>query len=199
MERDQASHALDFERAASEHARLGKVEAVAALATEAARSLASQYAVIVQPAVEAGGENVALFLLRQGTFSGPVLYSVAGMRHPNEQSGSSSLFAHPVAFAALPLEPEARIAVKNDVLEERLAVALDELEHARQPGSRQQLCDHLSIFARWYYRPQVKREGEIVFFPAAPEPGTTPPAKLVLRAVSRVWRKATADAVPRPE
>jgi excinuclease UvrABC nuclease subunit len=193
--RDQASQALDFEQAAAEHARLGKVEAVAALASEAARALASQYAVIVQPTVTDNPEDVTLFLLKQGTLSGPVLYSVAGMRHPNEQSGSSSLFAHPVALAAVPLEPQAKLAVKSDVLEERLDLALAALEQAQQPGSRQQLCDHLSIFARWYYRPQTKREGEIVFFPAQPEAGGTPPKKLILRAISRVWRKATVDAM----
>jgi excinuclease UvrABC nuclease subunit len=198
--RDQASQALDFETASAEHARLGKVEAVAALASEAARSLAAQYAVIVQPAVvNEAEENVALFLLRQGTLSGPVLYSVAGMRHPNEQSGSSSLFAHPVALAAVPLEPVSRVTVKTDVLEERFAQALAALGQAQQPGSRQQLCDHLSIFARWYYRPQAKREGEIVFFPATPESHSTPPAKLVLRAISRVWRKATAGPSLRPD
>lgn len=187
--RDQASAELDFERAAAEHARLGKVEAVAALAAEAARALAGQYAVIVQAAGDA--EHVALFLLKQGTLSGPVLYSVAGMRHPNEQSGSSSLFAHPVAVAAVPLE--AKIAVKNDVLAERLDQAMAALEQAQRPGSRQELCDHLSIFARWYYRPQARREGEIVFFPPEVQQHGTPPEKLVLRAVSRVWRKATAD------
>ncbi len=199
VERDHASQALDFERAAAEHMRLGKIEAVAALASEAARPLAGQYAVIVQPAVEAGGENVALFLLKQGTFSGPVLYSVAGMRHPNEQSGSSSLFAHPVALAAVPLEPEAKVTVKNDVLEERLQLALAALERAQQPGSRQQLCDHLSIFARWYYRPQAKREGEVVFFSIASEKNSTPPAKLVLRAISRIWRRANADSSLAPQ
>jgi hypothetical protein len=194
-ERDQASQSLDFERAATEHARLGKVEAVAALASEAARSLASQYAVIVQPAVTylaespappAPSEHVALFLIKKGTFSGPVFYSVAGMRHPNEQSGSSSLFAHPVAFAAIPLEPQAKLAVNNDVLEDRLAQAITELERA------QQLCDHLSIFTRWYYRPQTKREGEVVFFPAESDMHDTPPKKLLLRAISRVWRKGTS-------
>jgi hypothetical protein len=134
---------------------------------------------------------VALFLLKQGTLSGPALYSVAGMRHPNEQSGSSSLFAHPVAVAAVPLE--AKTAVKNDVLAERLDQAMAALEQAQRPGSRQELCDHLSIFARWYYRPQARREGEIVFFPPEVQQHGTPPEKLVLRAVSRVWRKATAD------
>ena len=199
-ERDQASEALDFERAAQAHARIGKVEAVAALASEAARTLDKQYAVLIQPALDE--EQVALFLLRQGTLSGPVLYSVAGMRHPNEQSGSSSLFAHPVAFAAVPLAPDGntRIAIKSDVLEERLAQALTALEQEQQPRSRQQLCDHLSIFARWYYRPQVKREGEVVFFHAtqdAPQQGTPPP-KLVLRAISRVWRAAQARKTRAP-
>jgi hypothetical protein len=196
-ERDRASEALDFERAAAEHARLGKVEAVAALASEASRALASQYAVIVQPALapgaETASEHVALFLLKQGTLSGPVLYSVAGMRHPNEQSGSSSLFAHPVAFAAVPLAPETKAGGRRDVLEERLDQALAQLERAHQPGTRQQLLDHLSIFARWYYRPQAKREGEIVFFPAGmPDKTDTPPAKLLLRAISRVWRSTQA-------
>ncbi len=200
--RDAASQALDFERAAAEHARLAKVEAVAALGPEASRSLAHQYAVIVQPAArsgESGSEQVALFLLRQGTFSGPVFYSVAGMRHPNEQSGSSSLFAHPVALAAVPLEPESKLTADKDILEERLARALATLEAEQRPGSRRQLCDALSIFARWYFRPQSKREGEIVFFPPETDPAATAPAKLVLRAISRVWRSAQARHAPGAE
>ena len=189
-EREAASEALDFERAAAAHARFAKAESVAALASEAARALHNQYAIIVQPAGESHAEHVALFLLRQGTFSGPVFYSVGGMRHANEQSGSSSLFAHPVAFAPIPLEPAAKLTVKADVLEERLQQALAALEEQHQPGSRQQLCDQLSLFARWYYRPQAKREGEVIFFPPSLEPNATPPAKLVLRAISRVWRAA---------
>ena len=190
-ERERASGALDFERAAAAHARLAKVEAVAALAGEAARALSLQYAVLVQPASEA--EAVALYLLKQGTFSGPALFSVAGMSHPNEQSGSSSLFAHPVAFAPVPLDAHARSAVKPDVLEERIAAALSALDRDQQPGSRQQLCDHLSIFARWYYRPRTKREGEIVFFAPEMVRRGTPPAKLLLRAISRVWRAFAAN------
>ena len=194
-ERDRASEALDFENAAAAHARYGKVKAVAEQAPEAANSLADQYAVVVQPAGgEYAAEHVALYLLRQGTWSGPALYSVAGMRHPNEQSGSTSLFAHPVAFAAVPLDADPRAAAKADLLEGRLHEALEKLEQDQQPGTRQQLCDHLAIFARWYYRPQAKREGEVVFFPPAKRgtPGT-PPVRLLLRAVSRVWRAAQAQ------
>jgi excinuclease ABC subunit C len=41
---------------------------------------------------------------------------------------------------------------------------------------------------RWYYRPQVKRIGEVVF---SGDDGVVP-AKAVLRAVSRVWAKSRA-------
>ena len=50
---------------------------------------------------------VAVFLLTKGVLSGPSLYSTIGMRHPNEQSGSTSLFAHPTAIEPVVLAPEA--------------------------------------------------------------------------------------------
>jgi hypothetical protein len=196
-ERDRASDALDFESAAAAHARYSRIETVAALASEAARSLASQHVVVVQPYHRRDeGENVALYLLKHGTWSGPVLYSTAGMRHPNEQSGSSSLFAHPVAFAAVPLAEDTRppILLKGDVLEERLTHALTSLEQMQRPGSRQQLCEHLAIFARWYYRPAAKREGEAIFFNSE-DTHATPAPKLVLRAVSRVWRASQTGRI----
>jgi excinuclease ABC subunit C len=41
------------------------------------------------------------------------------------------------------------------------------------------------LFSRWFYRPQAKRVGEIVF---AGDDGKIP-AKAVLRAISRVFLK----------
>ncbi|RRA47641.1 excinuclease ABC subunit C [Acidipila sp. EB88] len=100
-ERDRASEALDFEAAAAAHTRHTKAEAVAALAPEIARALQVQRGVLVQPS--AVPDEVSLYLLENSLFTGPVAFSVLGMRLPNEQSGSSSLFAHPAAFAAVPL------------------------------------------------------------------------------------------------
>jgi excinuclease UvrABC nuclease subunit len=186
-ERAAASELLEFEKAAELHARLTKAEAVAAEAPEVVRPLAHLDGVILQPAAEA--EAVALFSLARGCLRGPAFYSVVGMRHPNEAAGSTSLFAQPVgAPTAVPLEGPVVTAASRDDLEQRLERALAELAPpaGRRRGAVGPLPDYLCLLTRWYYRPQVKRVGEVVF---AGEDGVVP-AKAVLRAVSRVWAKS---------
>lgn len=189
-ERDEASGLMEFERAAEAHARLAKAEAVAAEVPEAVRALAHLGGVIVQASAEA--EHVELFLLAQGSLRGPALFSVAGMRHPNEAAGSSSLFTQPVArMEAVPLEGSVVTMATRDELEQRLEAALAKLMPARAREKRSGgVADSLCLFSRWYYRPQAKRAGEIVF---AGEDGKAP-AKAVLRAVSRVWVKRAAGS-----
>jgi excinuclease ABC subunit C len=191
-QRDRASEDLDFEKAAEIHARLVKVEAAAALAAPAVHSLAQLNGVIVQPSAEEG--HVALFLLNRGSLAGPALYSVAGMRHPNEQSGSSSLFAHPASIAPVPLEsaPVVKLAARDE-LESRLDDALNTLR-IRSAKSAQQTIDHLCLFSRWYYRPQARRLGEVVFDDA---PGQS--TKQLMRTISRVYRQAQATREGEPE
>src|SRR6202008_3664178 len=116
-ERNAASEAMEFERAAAIHQRMQKVQGVAHLASEAVRPLSELSGILVQPSAEPG--HVALFSLRRGVWSGPALYSIVGMRLANERSGSSSLFAHPVALEPVPLEGMAALPAK-DVLESRL-------------------------------------------------------------------------------
>jgi excinuclease UvrABC nuclease subunit len=189
-EREAASELLEFEKAAELHARLAKVEAVVAEAPEVLRPLAHLDGVIVQASAEP--DTVALFSLAQGCLRGPASYSVAGMRHPNEAAGSTSLFAQPLdAPAAVPLEAPVVTAASRDELEQRLDWALAELTAAPTPkrrGAAGPLADYLCLLTRWYYRPQVKRAGEVIF---AGEDGSVP-AKAVLRAVSRVWAKSKA-------
>jgi excinuclease UvrABC nuclease subunit len=187
-QRDAASTALDFEKAAEIHARLTRVENAASLMPQAVHALTNLNGLIIQPSSEP--DHVALFLLTQGTLTGPVPYSVAGMRHQNEQSGSSSLFSHPTALEPIPLDESGAPAVKlaaRDELELRLENALAALQE--QTAVPQQTADHLSLFARWYYRPQAKRIGEICFA----EPGGTLPKKAILRAISRVFRLSSKD------
>ncbi|MGC2160606.1 MAG: UvrB/UvrC motif-containing protein [Silvibacterium sp.] len=194
-QRDEASTSLDFEKAAEIHTRLTKVESAASLMAPAVRALDDLNGVIVQPSSEP--EHVALFLLTQGCLAGPVPYSVAGMRHQNEQSGSSSLFSQPVALQPVPLDESGAPAVKlaaRDALESRLDDAIAALqEHAKENLSGpQQTADHLCLFSRWYYRPQAKRVGEICFT----HPDGNLPKKALLRAISRVYRQnspQTAD------
>jgi excinuclease ABC subunit C len=194
-ERDEASGLMEFERAAELHAKLAKAEAAAAAAPEAVRALAHLDGVIVQAAAEA--EQVALFSLAKGRLRGPALYSVTGMRHANEGSGSTSLYAQPVSWTeAVRLDARVVTLVTRDELEHRLESALAELTPAAEPrGGRGErhggaLADSLYLFSRWYYRPQAKRVGEVVF---AGEDGKVP-AKAVLRAISRVWVKGSQQS-----
>ncbi|MBT9332253.1 excinuclease ABC subunit C [Paracidobacterium acidisoli] len=193
--REQASEALNFEQAAEAHARLAKVETILSSTSPVIRPLSRLTGILLQPS--AMPDHVAVFLLRQGELSGPAFYSVQGMRHPNEQSGSSSLFAHPVAMTAVPLESApVTQPVSHDDLDRRLDHALSELGWNRpaKPSGRH-LADHLCLFSRWYHRPQAKRTGEVIF--AMPDGEL--PRKLLIRAISRVFRQGVeAAAGPGP-
>lgn len=194
VERDKASDEMEFERAAELHARLTKVEAVVGMISPAVRPLAQLSGVIVQAAAEP--EQVALFLLSGGQLVGPAFYSVAGMRHPNEQSGSSSLFAHPTMLEAVPLtEAEMVATASKDELERRLDVTLAQLGSEKKSAKVGQLSDHLCLFSRWFHRPQIKRIGEICFL----EQDGTVPAKALLRMISRVYQKGVAIPVEHVE
>jgi excinuclease ABC subunit C len=181
-ERDAASEAMEFERAATIHQRMQKVQAVAHLASEAVRPLAELNGVLVQPSAEPG--QVALFVLNRGVWSGPALYSIVGMRLANERSGSSSLFAHPVALEPVPLEGPIQ---PGNVLEARLEEALSKLAGpAPKSVSSQTLSDHLALFTQWFYRPAARSTGEMVFAGADGEV----PRKALLRTISRIAARA---------
>jgi excinuclease ABC subunit C len=193
-ERARASEALDFEAAAGAHARYVKAEAVRSLAPDIAGSLADQHAILIQPSV--APDEVALYLLRQGMLTGPEPLSILSMRLPNEASGSSSLFAHPAAFAPVPLAGErtgADAAHSSASPEDRLRAAIANLEAAQFAGSKQDLCEHQSLFARWYFRPQQKRVGECVTADA--QTGEVP-QKALLRAAARVFVAALPQSAP---
>jgi excinuclease UvrABC nuclease subunit len=99
-ERDQASANLEFETAAAIHAQVAKVESVRALAAELVRPLSQLRAVILQASANPG--EVAVFLFENGALRGPAAFSTLGMRIQNEQSGSTSLFAQPMAIEPVP-------------------------------------------------------------------------------------------------
>jgi len=105
-QRDQASAELAFESAAALHAQLERVEAVRALAAELVRPLSQLRAVILQ--TSANPDQVAVFLFENGRLRGPAAFSTLGMRIQNEQSGSTSLFAQPMAIEPVPEEQGAR-------------------------------------------------------------------------------------------
>jgi hypothetical protein len=98
-ERERASADLEFETAAALHTQVQRVEGVRALAAELVRPISRLRGVILQPAANPG--EVAVFLYEHGSMRGPARFSTIGMRIQNEQSGSTSLFAQPLAIEAV--------------------------------------------------------------------------------------------------
>jgi excinuclease UvrABC nuclease subunit len=210
-ERDEASANLEFESAAALHAQVQRVEAVRALAPELVRPLSQLRAVILQASPEP--DEVAVFLFENGRLRGPAAFSTVGMRIQNEQSGSSSLFAQPLAVEAIPEEtftgengsaapqtvPEpspgavatagTRKAART-MLEARMEAALAELSTPAGSLSSTIRQGHLALLKRWYYRPEAKRSGEIFF----PDGEGIWPIKAVLRGVGRVAAKSLTAA-----
>jgi excinuclease UvrABC nuclease subunit len=197
--RDQASADLAFESAASLHAQVQRVEDVRALAAEIVRPLSQLRAMILQ--ASANPDEVAVFLFDSGRLRGPAAFSTLGMRIQNEQSGSTSLFAQPLAIEAIPEEQgqreqgtegpkDASTRISRTVLESRLDAALTALgQNGAAPLSTVRQ-GHLALLKRWYYRPEAKRAGEIFF----PDSENHWPAKAILRGIGRVAAKALTQS-----
>ena len=192
-ERDEASAILAFESAAAIHAQVQKVESVRALVAELVRPLDLLRVILLQESAQP--DEVAVFLFDKGRLRGPAGFSTQGMRIQNEQSGSSSLFAQPMAIEPVPedsSEASAVPQVSRNVLEERIGSVLAELTEAMDAPSATTRQGHLALLKRWYYRPEVKRPGEIFF----PDAEGNWPVKALLRGVGRVVAKSLATAKP---
>jgi excinuclease UvrABC nuclease subunit len=197
-QRDEASTNLEFEAAAALHAQVQRAEAVRALAPELVRPLSQLRAIILQAAAQP--DEVAVFLYDQGQLRGPSAFSTLGMRIQNEQSGSSSLYAQPMALEPVPEEAGSSDKAANrdqgtgirdqralrNVLEARLEATLAVLESRQEPPNAAIRQGHLALLKRWYYRPEAKRPGEIIF------PGQQGdwPLRSILRGIGRVAAKA---------
>ena len=189
-QREEASASLAFESAAAIHAQVQRVESVRALAPELVRPMSQLRAVLLQ--ASANPDEVAVFLFENGRLRGPAGFSTLGMRIQNEQSGSSSLYAQPMAIEPVPEAPATEAAADTparptrSVLEARMEAALTALAAHAEPPSATLRQGHLALLKRWYYRPEAKRAGEIFF----PDAEGRWPLKALLRGVGRVAAKA---------
>ena len=211
-ERDAASEKLAFETASALHAQVQKVEAVRSLAPELVQPLSKLRAVVLH--ASADPDEVAVFLFEHGSLRGPVGFSTIGMRIQNEQSGSSSLFAQPLAVEAVVedagnektgnegmrelgtrdqgLETPVTAKVPRTMLEGRMEAVLEELMKPMEAPSAVVRQGHLALLKRWYYRPEVKREGEVCF----PDERGEWPIRSMLRSVGRVAAKSLTAGRP---
>jgi excinuclease UvrABC nuclease subunit len=186
-ERDRASEELEFESAAKLHGQLEKIEAVRALAAEIVRPLSELRVALLQTSPDP--DEVAVFLFEDGEWRGPVAFSTLGMRVQNEQSGSSSLFAQPLAIQPVP-EGGVPFAAK-DVLEARMEAVLASLSEAQPQPNSTLRQGGLALLTRWYYRPKEKRAGEAFFVGGE----CNWPVKAMLRGVGRVVAANLARAL----
>ena len=186
LEREEASSAMQFERAAALHAQWQKVKAVQALADWIVRPLPKLRAIVVQSAARQDKEHLeqaALFLLDAGCLVGPERLSTLGVRAVREQTSvGSSLFAQPLMLQAVPLEGEVATGAA-DSPESRAALAIAALEaRASSTNDLALLSDHLSLLRRWYYRPEKQRIGEIFLL----NEDKTWPIRKILRGAARM-------------
>ena len=139
-------------------------------------------------------EAAAVFLLEHGQLAGPERLSTLGVRAVREQTAvGSCLFAQPLMLAPIPLDEPAPTPAPTDAVilsegaarsrrtpsslptqtahlstltpEDRARAVLDALAmHTESAPDIAEICDYLSLFRRWYYRPEKQRAGE-VFLP----------------------------------
>jgi hypothetical protein len=205
-QREQASTNLEFESAAALHAQVQRVEGVRALAPELVQPLSKLRGVILQ--TSAAPDEIAVFLFENGRLRGPAAFSTLGIRIQNERSGSSSLFAQPMTIEPVPEQPplgdlasqpatgatliETPAKAARGLLEARLESVLAALSASVEAPSPTIRQGHLALLKRWYYRPEVRRVGEICF----PDAEGRWPLKSILRSVGRVAAKSLAAAKP---
>ena len=143
-EREEASAALDFERAAAVHRRIEKADEALRGLPELARQLDELNAVILQRAAE---ENtIAVFLVRAGRIEEP------RMLH----------------FAELASEPRSVELILREWLEQAETQSPAAAKSVAPQQSLRALEDHLSLLTRWFHgKPRV---GEIFFREGTPRP-----------------------------
>jgi hypothetical protein len=84
--------------------------------------------------------------------------------------------------------------------EDRTRALLTQLtERTSEPASLDEFCDALSLFRRWYYRPEKQRPGE-VFLPNAAvstsDPAGSWPIRRILNGAARVVLGPPTEAAP---
>jgi excinuclease ABC subunit C len=136
LEREKASDDLDFERAATIHKRIEKLDDALRAKPDLARRIQDLNAVILQRSAE--DQTIAAFSIRGGRFADPCY----------------------IRFAEIAGQPRSAEHIFREYLESNPAPA----PSAATPtpsASRIELGEHLWLLARWYY--SNPREGEIFF------------------------------------
>jgi hypothetical protein len=88
-------------------------------------------------------------------------------------------------------EPAARASkLPRGLLESRLETILENLTAPIAPPNAVVRQAHLALLKRWYYRPEIRRTGEVFF----PDPEGRWPTRQILRGIGRVAAKSLIPA-----
>jgi excinuclease UvrABC nuclease subunit len=138
LEREKASDDLDFERAATIHKRIEKLDDALRGKPDLARRIQDLNAVVLQRSAE--DQTIAAFAIRGGRFSDPCY----------------------IRFAEIAGQPRSAEQIFRNYLES--SANEDSTAESAPPApaaSRTELGEHLWLLARWYY--SNPRDGEIFF------------------------------------
>ena len=172
-ERESASEALDFERAAALHKRLEKVAAALRGLPELARRIDELDAVILQRGNDE--KTVAVFPLVRGVLGEAIFLNFA------------ELSSQPRSVEAI-LRQAMQAEAAAQACESRDSVVTDLRGRYGLNAAPAELPEHLSLVARWFY--SKPRDGEILFR------GDDWPYRRILRACSRILAPAASSREP---
>jgi excinuclease UvrABC nuclease subunit len=168
-EREKASDDLDFERAATIHKRIEKLDDALRGKPDLARRIQDLNAVILQRSAE--DQTIAAFAFRAGRFSDPCY----------------------IRFAEIAGQPRSAEQIFRDYLESNANAVANANASSAAPtapptpaASRIELGEHLWLLARWYY--SNPRDGEIFFHEK------DWPYRRILRACSRLLLPKDAES-----
>lgn len=189
LEREKASDDLDFERAATIHKRIEKLDDALRGKPDLARRIQDLNAVILQRSAE--DQTIAAFSICGGRFSDPCYIrfaEIAGQPRSAEQIFRDYLEPKMSASADAVSAADAATLASTDAANSTPIIAMPSAA-----ASRTELGEHLWLLARWYY--SNPREGEIFFHEK------DWPYRRILRACSRLLlpKESEPAASKKPE
>ncbi|HZU22540.1 MAG TPA: hypothetical protein VE998_06875 [Terriglobales bacterium] len=189
-QRDHASRDLDFENAASLHARLGKAAEAAGQRPEIARRIDELNGLMIQPSATPGA--VKFFRIEHGAIGEPFDFIIA-------RDAAGELLApeagqrQPQSRQPISRQPISRQPIS---MEARIADALEQAPPAASLASGE-LADHLALLRRWFFR--SSKAGELFLTERRGEGAAELPMRRVVRGVSRVFSGQSSHGAAMPE
>jgi excinuclease ABC subunit C len=189
QEREAASEALDFERAATLHKRLEKVATALRGMPELARRIETLDAVILQRAAEE--KSIIVFPMRRGILHEPIFLRFAEISsQPRSVESILRQELHPDGDTSgaqnKSAEPQ-NANVEVEIGEERAA---DWRSRYGLHSAPPEMAEHLMLVARWFY--SKPRQGEIFFREA------DWPYRRILRACARLLAPPAVQGAESP-